>query len=135
MKRRRIKKRSKKQKKKDAIHATIREICLLRHPYCVICGRRDGVMQGGHLIPKARSESVRYDLMNVFTSCPKCNSRHRFDPHIMTAWFVKEYGAEEYEYLVDKSRLTVGYKDWELDEIHNDLKEILSQIRKQHGKL
>ena len=122
-------KKSAKLKKKDAIHKTIREICLIRHPYCVICKKSDGILQGGHLIPKKRSEAVRYDLMNVFTVCREHNFIHNHNPHIMIAWFIGEYGAEEYESLVEKSRLVVQYKMWELDEIHETLKQILKDMK------
>ena len=124
---------SSKQKKKLAIHATIREICLLRHPYCVICGRKDGVLQGGHLIPKKRSEAVRYDLMNVFTSCPTCNFNHNHNPHLMISWFLKNYGEEEYTSLVEKSRLVVHNNPNDLNEIHEDHKQTLYQVKKSKG--
>lgn len=68
---------SKRGKLNDKIHAEMRRIALKRHPYCVVCGRSDGILQGGHLIPKANSTAVRYDLMNVFTQCSGCNSLHR----------------------------------------------------------
>ena len=130
MKRKKINKRSAKQKKKDAIHATIREICLIRHPYCVICGISGGVLQGGHLIPKARSESVRYDLMNVFTSCQGCNWRHTKNQHPMIEWFIREYGEEEYLSLVEKSRLIIKDRMWELEATHDDLKQVLFDLKK-----
>ena len=122
--------KSAKLKKKEAIHKTIREICLLRHPYCVCCGRTDGILQGGHLIPKQRSEAVRYDLMNVFTQCSHCNSLHRYDTRPFTKFFLNEYGQEEYLALIEKSRLIVKDRMWELEETHNDLKQILYQVKK-----
>ena len=118
-------KKSAKLKKKDAIHKTIREICLLRYPYCVVCGKKDGVLQAGHLIPKKRSEAVRYDLSNVFTQCPRCNFIHIHNPHPFIQWFLREYGQKIYDALVEKSKLVVHNKMWELDEIHEDLKQIL----------
>lgn len=124
-----LNKKSAKQKKKDAIHATLREICLIRHPYCVVCKKSDGVLQGGHLIPKQRSEAVRYDLMNVFTQCSGCNYTHTHNPHPFIAWFIKEYGEEEYLALVEKSRLVVKDRMWELNETHEDLKQILQQLK------
>ena len=89
---------------KEKIHAEMRRVALKRHPYCVVCGRSDGILQGGHLIPKGSSSAVRYDLMNVFTQCSGCNSRHRFNPHPFIQWFLREYGQEEYDYLVERSK-------------------------------
>ena len=122
-------KKSAKLKKKDAIHKTIREICLIRHPYCVICKKSDGILQGGHLIPKKRSEAVRYSLDNVFTQCSSCNFKHNQNPHPYIQWYLKEYGQENYDSLVERSKLIVKHKDWELDEIHDTLKQILHQMR------
>ena len=92
------------QKIKDKIHAEMRRIAIKRHPFCVCCGRSDGILQGGHLIPKASSSAVRFDLLNVFTQCSGCNSLHRFNPHPFIQWFLKEYGVEEYTDLVKRSK-------------------------------
>ena len=92
------------QKIKDKIHAEMRRIAIKRHPFCVCCGRSDGILQGGHLIPKASSSAVRFDLLNVFTQCSGCNSLHRFNPHPFIQWFLNEYGVEEYTDLVKRSK-------------------------------
>ena len=103
----------------------MRRIALKRHPYCVVCGRADGILQGGHLIPKARSTAVRFDLMNVFTQCSGCNSAHRWNMHPFTSWFIKEYGADEYNDLVARSKQKVKpIKDWELESILENYKNI-----------
>ena len=116
---------SKRGRLNDKIHAEMRRIALKRHPYCVVCGRSDGILQGGHLIPKSNSTAVRYDLMNVFTQCLGCNSLHRFNPHPFIGWFINEYGAEEYQDLVSRSKSKVKpIKLVELEEILEGLKNI-----------
>ena len=92
------------QKIKDKIHAEMRRIAIRRHPACVCCGRFDGILQGGHLIPKGSSSAVRFDLLNVFTQCSGCNSLHRYNPHPFIQWFLNEYGLEEYNDLVKRSK-------------------------------
>lgn len=116
--------RSATQKIKDKIHNEMRRIALKRHPFCVCCGRSDGILQGGHLIPKGSSSAVRFDLMNVFTQCSGCNSKHRFNQHPFIQWFIKEYGFEEYDYLVERSKA----KPKPIKKV--ELLEILEQYKK-----
>lgn len=112
---------SEKRKLEDAIHAEMRRIAIKRHPFCVCCGAQ-GTLQGGHLIPKGSSRAVRFDLMNVFTQCPACNGLHRFNQAPFINWFIKEYGVEEFDDLVKRSRTLSHYK-------LSDLREILEQYK------
>ena len=112
------------QKIKDKIHAEMRRIALKRHPHCVVCGRRDGILQGGHLIPRKRSEAVRFDLMNVFTQCSGCNSYHTRNMHPFIEWFIKEYGDQEYFELLQKSRNIVKRNKTQLKEILEEYKKL-----------
>lgn len=115
---------SAKQKIKDKIHAEIRRIALTRHPACVCCGRTDGILQGGHLIPKKKSEAVRFDLMNVFTQCSRCNSAHRFDQHKFISWFIKEYGQQEYLDLIERSKVITKRSKVDLEMLLLEYKKI-----------
>jgi len=114
------------QKIKDKIHAEMRRIALKRHPFCVCCGRSDGTLQGGHLIPKGSSSAVRFDLLNVFTQCSGCNSLHRYNPHPFIQWFLNEYGVEEYNDLVKRSKSKPKpIKKTQLRELLEEYKKIL----------
>jgi hypothetical protein len=116
---------SKRGKLNNKIHDEMRRIAIRRHPYCVVCGRSDGILQGGHLIPKASSTAVRYDLMNVFTQCVGCNSLHRFNPHPFIGWFINEYGVDEYNDLIARSKKkVVPIKIVELEAILENYKNI-----------
>lgn len=115
---------SAKQKIKDKIHAELRRIAIKRHPFCVCCGRTDGILQGGHLIPKKKSEAVRFDLMNVFTQCPKCNKAHQYDQHRFISWFIREYGEQEYLDLVERSKVITHRTKQDLEKILEELKNI-----------
>ena len=112
------------QKIKDKIHAEMRRIAIRRHPACVCCGRSDGILQGGHLIPKKRSEAVRFDLMNLFTQCSGCNSFHTRDQHRFIEWFIREYGQEEYLDLLERSRKIVKRNKTNLRELLEEYKKI-----------
>jgi len=114
---------SEKRKLEDAIHAEMRRIAMIRHPYCVCCGASTGTLQGGHLIPKGSSRAVRFDLMNVFTQCVKCNGLHRFNQAPFINWFVQENGANEFDYLVQRSKELSHFK-------LSDLREKLEEYKK-----
>jgi len=115
---------SKKQKIKEQIHAEMRRIAISRHPFCVCCGRSDGILQGGHLIPKKKSEAVRFDLMNVFTQCPRCNKSHQYDQHRFISWFIREYGEDEYLDLVERSKVNSHRTIKDLEEILEEYRAI-----------
>ena len=116
--------KSESMKIKDKIHAEMRRIALKRHPACVCCGRKDGILQGGHLIPKKRSEAVRFDFMNLFTQCSGCNSYHTLNQHRFIEWFIKEYGSDEYLELLERSRKVVKRNKRELLELLEEYKKI-----------
>lgn len=125
MKKTPLKRKSKSEKRKleDAIHAEMRRIAINRHPYCVCCGNRDGILQGGHLIPKASSRAVRFDLMNLFTQCSVCNGRHRFNQSPYINWYIRTFGIEEHNKLLERSRTISHYKI-------QDLRDILEEYKK-----
>jgi len=121
---------SKRGKLNDKIHAEMREIALRRHPHCVCCGRSDGILQGGHLIPKKSSTAVRYDLLNVFTQCKNCNFLHQYNQSIFTEFFISSYGAEEYLDLVARSKAKPKpIKIGELEQILETYKKINERFK------
>ena len=73
---------------------------------CFTCGKvgydRDGVMQCGHLITRAKY-SVRWDEYNAACQCSGCNMRHEYQPEIYTAAWIAEHGVDAYHDMVCKS--------------------------------
>jgi len=121
---------SKRGKLNNKIHAQMRLIALRRHPHCVCCGRSDGTLQGGHLIPKKSSTAVRYYLMNLFTQCQPCNFIHQYNQSIFTGWFINEYGADEYLDLVARSKAKPKpIKIGELEQILDTYKKINERFK------
>mgnify|MGYP002397849899 CR=1 FL=1 len=114
----------------NKIHKIIREICLIRHPYCVTCKGQSGdtVLQAGHLISRT-CLNTRFDLMNVFTQCRSCNNKHEYRPEIFTQWFIKEYGIEEYNLLVNRSKQICKLSLKELEEILQIMKNLLDKMK------
>jgi len=105
------------------IHGEMRRIAITEHPSCVCCGSKEN-LQGGHVIPKKISSNVRFDLMNVFTQCRTCNYLHQFKPHLYINWYIKTYGAESYNELVEKSKITKSWKIFELEELLERYKQL-----------
>ena len=88
-----------KVKKADAI---IRDIVMARDRRCVICGSPDN-LQWSHLITR-RKYSVRWDTRNSCMMCARCHFRHhRQGPEEYVSWFMRTYGAEEYQSLVQRA--------------------------------
>ena len=72
-----------------------------RDGQCVTCGS-SSQLTNGHLISRV-CFALRWDLRNCNCQCVGCNLRHEYRPEIYTQWFIRKYGVEEYEKMVQKS--------------------------------
>lgn len=127
-----IRKKSDKTKMYDKIHAVMREIAILEYGNkCVICGRTNeqDVIQGGHVIPKKSSLNTRFDRMNVFPQCRTCNSIHTRNQAPYIAWYIKTFGVGTFDALLERSRITKQFKQWELDELLEQKKQELKRLQ------
>ena len=106
----------------------VSEIVKARDKRCVVCGSIER-LGCGHLFSR-RNYSTRWDLSNCHAQCWPCNFRHEFDWEPYRAWFVKEYGQEEYDYLYDEYRSIKKWKNWELEELLEKYKQILEDIER-----
>jgi hypothetical protein len=70
---------------------------------CFTCHKRgedkDGVMQCGHLITRAKY-STRWDERNAVCQCSGCNLRHEYQPEILTDAYISHHGVDVYHQLV-----------------------------------
>jgi hypothetical protein len=82
-----------------------RDKTLARDGYrCVLCGEKDAkLLQCGHLFSRV-AYSTRWDERNLVCQCGPCNLRHELNPHILTAWFVRQFGLSVYETLLVKHK-------------------------------
>ena len=122
-----MKNKSERAKLIDKIHAEMRKFRLKQEPQCVTCGGSHGdkVLQLGHLITRG-ANSVRFDWRNLHITCRVCNNIHEYRPEIYTLWFIKNYGQEEYEALVQDSK---KIKQWKMRELREKLAE-MKQLNK-----
>jgi hypothetical protein len=95
-------------------------------PYCVQCGTREH-LTCGHLITR-NCKSVRYDYRNCFTQCRDCNLRHEYNPELFTAWWLEEFGEEEYNNLVRDSKRIRKWTVEELKAIEKSFIDSLEQV-------
>jgi len=99
----------------------VSEMVRVRDAKCVVCGSTY-MLQAGHLFTRT-SYSTRWDLLNVHVQCAGCNFRHNGDAWPYTNWFIETYGKDKLVELHAKHRTIAKFKDWELQELYNQLKE------------
>ncbi len=100
--------RAAEKKADEALSRYIRSV----YPACVMCGSTKN-LTAGHYITR-NSKSVRYDLLNVFGQCRRCNFLHEHYPERMTAWYLRTYGLKTWEDLVARAAKT---KKWTVPEL------------------
>ena len=73
-----------------------------REPFCKICGKEATVVH--HIIPKSRSNAVRFDLLNAASLCQGCHFQwhNTQDPRLY-----EKMRPRNYKQLQAKSRETV----------------------------
>jgi len=116
-----LSKRTSLVKKIDTIHSKL--IRLKGGNRCVVCGSTDRPTCG-HLFSRD-TYSTRWDTHdegNAYVQCWGCNYSHEYNPAPFTAWYIRKYGLDSYEKLSAR-RISKPWKDWELEEIYQKLKE------------
>lgn len=89
---------------------------------CVVCGQVTN-LQAGHVFSR-RHYATRWDLLNVHTQCSGCNFRHNGDAVPYYSWFVRKFGQEEFDRLHDKHIQIKQFKDFQLQELLEELKAL-----------
>lgn len=102
----------------------VKDYVIMRDKKCICCGTKENLTPG-HLITRG-CKSVRWDLTNVFAQCGRCNYMHEFRPEIMTQEFIKRYGNDAYNALVDRSRQVRKWTRVDLEAIKQGLEGKLS---------
>jgi hypothetical protein len=91
-----------------------------------------GVDQPGHIISRAKI-AVRWDLYNVHKQDANDNMLHEYYPEVYTQWFINEFGSEEYDNMVNDSRIITKYSMDDLETLYIELVEI-QKWQEQTGK-
>jgi len=81
---------------------------------CVTCGKKDHwkKLQNGHFMSR-KHYATRWDEDNVGVQCSACNVFRYGEQYL----FAKYLGAEKADMLLNKSRQTVKFPDWEIQEM------------------
>ena len=68
--------------------------------------------------------SVRWGLDNVHEQCQSCNFIHEIRPEIFTSWFIRNFGFEKYQSLIEESENTDKLSVDQLQTLCNELAAI-----------
>ena len=81
---------------------------------CVTCGKKDywKKLQAGHFMSR-KHYATRWDEDNVEVQCSACNVFRYGEQYL----FAKYLGTEKADMLLAKSRETVKFPDWEIQEM------------------
>lgn len=77
----------------------------------------------GHIITRARI-SVRWDLRNVHRQNAAHNFLHEYYPEVYNQWYIKTFGLESWNELVNDSKLVSSYSTAELETLLFNLTEV-----------
>lgn len=113
-----MKRKPKKSRRKsldDMVQAAARAMVIARDRKCVVCGRSDGILQGGHLISR-RKASVRWDERNLYCQCSICNGQHRYHQYPLYAYALSVWGEKQMQELFALANTTKQWKRHELEE-------------------
>lgn len=77
----------------------------------------------GHIISRARI-SVRWDLRNVHRQNAAHNFLHEFYPEVYNQWYIKKFGLQSWNELVNDSKQVSSYSIAELETLLFNLTEL-----------
>lgn len=106
------------------LDALLKTYVILRDKKCVCCGTKENLTPG-HLITRG-AKSVRWDILNVACQCSGCNFKHEFRPEIYTQWFIKTYGNDLYDVLVERSRQPRKFTRTDLEQIKANINNLIA---------
>lgn len=131
------KQKTPRQKLIKALDAIVKEIVFERDAQAVPLVYRDlideetgqprqmktDVEHPGHIITRARI-SVRWDLRNVHRQNAAHNFLHEYYPEVYNQWYIKTFGLESWNELVNDSKLVSSYSTAELETLLFNLTEV-----------
>lgn len=101
---------------KKKLDTLVRELTLKEAQGCVLGIDCAGVLQAGHVFSRAHY-STRWDLVNVFTQCWKCNYTHGRDQSKYFLWYIDRFGLPKFQELDKKAHSISNFKDFDLQEM------------------
>jgi len=86
--------------------------CVLKSPEC------KGPLQNGHLIRRGQ-KATRFSVLNCNVQCSFHNCKHNQYPELYTQWFIRKYGQQMYDALVEESKKIFPFTKEYLESIIN----------------
>ncbi len=101
---------------------------------CVTCGsiKQYKEIHAGHFIPK-RNNAVMFEETNVHPQCPYCNLYMHGQGARYYKFMLEKYSQEEIDRLMELDKTTRKYSIWELEEMIEDYKQKVKELRKTKG--
>lgn len=99
---------------------------------CVTCGRKYPInkIQAGHFMSR-KHYSTRWDEENVFPQCYGCNVMQQGQQYLFSKFIDEKFGEGYSDVLLFKSRETVKFADYELEEMIQDYTKRLKDLEKK----
>lgn len=107
----------------------VSEFVRKRDKQCVVCGSTER-LGNGHVFSRI-AHSTRWDITpdgNCHAQCWPCNYRHEFDPYPYLNWYRQTFGDDKLEELHARFRQTRKYKDFQLQELYEEVKKQLDEL-------
>jgi len=100
---------------------------------CVTCGRSYEIkkIQNGHFMSR-KSYSTRWDEENCAPQCYGCNVMQQGQQFLFSKYIDKKYGEGYSQILLIKSKQTVKFADFELQEMIDDYTNRLKVLEKEN---
>ena len=99
---------------------------------CVTCNRKYPInkIQAGHFMSR-KHYSTRWDEENIFPQCYGCNVMQQGQQYLFSKFIDEKFGEGYSDVLLLKSRETVKFADYELDEMIRDYTKRLKDLEKK----
>jgi hypothetical protein len=88
-------------------------------------------IQAGHFMSR-RHYSTRWDEENVYPQCYGCNVGKSGEQYLFSKFIDEQYGEGYSDVLLFKSRETVKFSDFELEEMIEDYNNRLKVLEKEN---
>jgi len=96
--------------------------------YCVTCGKRDGLMHGGHFLPTSTYSAIRFNVSQIHNQCYSCNCARSGMPKEYREFMIVVYGEEKVEWLESHKGTTRKYTVEYLNKYLKTMRKYLRRI-------
>lgn len=109
-----------------AMSLYVREKTRREYGSCPFCGKP--IEHNFHFVTRTH-HATRWDEKNCIGSCAGCNCENEYNPHPFVLWYIKRYGASEFENLVLRSKMTQKWSRSDLEFLALDYQKKYEALR------